>query len=108
MSPPANGSFPPALLSLSDGELSAVMAAAGGLQQCDRPAFLEMLAAHVAALPEVGPGVLHRCVRQILGDMRRSIARGGSYPPPERRPILSALTRKRGSVGRPRRAPAEG
>lgn len=71
MSAPANG-FPHALLSLNDDELSAVMCAAGGLQQADRPAFLQMLADPLALLPAVGPGSLHRCVKDLLRDMRFS------------------------------------
>lgn len=100
MSSTTNG-FPRALLSLSDDELSAVMSAAGGLQQTDRPAFLELLAASVAKLPEVGPGSLHRCVRDLLRQFSgRSIER--RVPPIGKYGRLDISSRR--SRGRPRRA----
>jgi hypothetical protein len=52
-------------LSLSDDELAAVMQAAAPLPPRDREAFLVDVAGELANYPEIGPGVVHRVVRQI-------------------------------------------
>ena len=84
---PSPAAIPHALLSLSDDEMNAVLAAARGLQQCDRPAFLELLATHVAALSsaELGEGTLHRAVRCALTDLRFT-ARKPARSPAKRQP----------------------
>jgi hypothetical protein len=49
-------------LSLSDAELTAIMAAARPLQPCDRDRFLKDIAAELAALPMLGDGAVHRAI----------------------------------------------
>ena len=67
------------LLSLSDDQLSAVMAASAQLQQPDRPLFLETVAAHLKCVPEgVGDGSVHRVLREVLGDFLRGRALDGT------------------------------
>ena len=60
-------------LSLSDGQLVAIMAAAGQLQQPDRALFLETVAAHLRGVPDegLGDGSVHCVVRAVLGDFLR-------------------------------------
>jgi len=49
-------------ISLTDSELQAVMDAAKPLQPRDRDRFLRAVAQAIAALPEVGPGSVHRAI----------------------------------------------
>jgi hypothetical protein len=51
-------------LALTDEQLSAIMAAAEPLAPADRSAFLEDVAAALAALPVVGDGAVNRVVRE--------------------------------------------
>jgi hypothetical protein len=53
------------LIALSDEQLAAVMAAAQPLALADRSAFLEDVAAALAALPTIGDGVVNRVVREV-------------------------------------------
>jgi hypothetical protein len=52
------------MISLSDTELAAVMAAAAPLQPHQRSEFLRDVSAELARYPEIGPGVIHRVVAQ--------------------------------------------
>lgn len=52
-------------IALTDEQLSAVMAAAQPLALADRSAFLEDVAAALAALPTIGDGVVGRVVREV-------------------------------------------
>jgi hypothetical protein len=60
---------PPALLSLSDSQITAVMAAAKVLAPPDRSAFLELLAQELATQrvngAELGDGAVYRVVREL-------------------------------------------
>jgi hypothetical protein len=51
-------------LRLSDDELSAVMSAAASISVERRAAFLQQVARELANCPEIGPGVIHRIVRE--------------------------------------------
>jgi hypothetical protein len=53
-------------ISLSDAELSAIMAAATLLHPIDRSAFLSSVAHRLRAEPEVGPGTVNHVVRELL------------------------------------------
>jgi hypothetical protein len=53
------------MLKLSDSELDIVLAAAQPLAAKDRDAFLQDVAAALAALPERGDGAVFRVVREI-------------------------------------------
>jgi hypothetical protein len=53
-------------ISLSDSELSAVMAAAAPLQVLDRTAFLSSIAHRLRQEPEMGPGTVNRVIRELL------------------------------------------
>ena len=54
------------VVSLSDTELTAIMDAARPLAPGDRDAFLRSVAAELAQYPdELGPGVVHRLVREV-------------------------------------------
>jgi hypothetical protein len=74
----------PKPISLSDSELSAVMAAAAPLHPYDRSAFLASLAARLRHEPEVGPGTVNRVIRELLAtkQYRRqdALAVGGAAP----------------------------
>ena len=60
------------LLSLTDDQIAAVMAASAQLQRPDRPLFLETVAVHLKCVPEgLGDGSVHRVLRQVLGDFLR-------------------------------------
>jgi hypothetical protein len=51
------------MLRLTDSELDVVFAAARPLEVANRDAFLQDVAEHLAALPHLGDGVVHRvCV----------------------------------------------
>jgi hypothetical protein len=52
-------------ISLSDAELSAIMAAARPLQIHQRDAFLRDIATELAALPVIGDGALHRIITMV-------------------------------------------
>lgn len=69
MSSPAADDFP---ISLSDDEMDAVLRAAGALQYADRAAFLEMVAASLRYEPALGPGSVHRVVREAMGEFLRA------------------------------------
>jgi len=57
---------PPRPLAPSDSELATIMAAAKPLSSADRDAFLQHVAAALAALPMRGDGVVARTVREIF------------------------------------------
>jgi hypothetical protein len=57
--------FPAGLLSLSDSQLSAIMAAAHPLQPAARAGFLEAVAARLAGEPEPGDGTVARAAREL-------------------------------------------
>jgi hypothetical protein len=59
-------SLPPRPLALSDSEITTIMAAARPLSPADRDAFLEHVAAALAALPMRGDGVVARTVREVF------------------------------------------
>ena len=52
-------------LRLTNAELEAVMAAAQPLAIEQRAAFLQQVAAGLASSPEIGPGVVHRVIRDV-------------------------------------------
>lgn len=56
----------PRPLALSDSELTHIMAAARPLSPADRDAFLQHIAAALAALPMLGEGAVARTVREIF------------------------------------------
>jgi hypothetical protein len=53
-------------ISLSDAELSAIMAAATPLHPIDRSAFLSSVAHRLRHEPEMGPGTTNRIIRELL------------------------------------------
>jgi hypothetical protein len=61
MQPP----FPHTLLSLSDAQISIIMAATRPLQAGDRPQFLEEIAGRLAGLNEIGDGTVARICRDL-------------------------------------------
>ena len=52
-------------IALSDDELEAVMNAARPLSPLGRDRFLKAVAQAIAALPEVGPGSVHRAIASV-------------------------------------------
>jgi hypothetical protein len=52
-------------LALTDAQMDALLAASHPLPCHARAAFLEHCARELAALPELGDGVLHRVVTQV-------------------------------------------
>jgi len=56
----------PRPLALSDSELTHIMAACRPLSPADRDAFLQHIAAALAALPMLGDGVVARTVREVF------------------------------------------
>src|SRR5262249_17527713 len=56
----------PRPLALSDSEISHIMAAARPLSPADRDAFLQHIAAALAALPMWGEGAVARTVREVF------------------------------------------
>jgi hypothetical protein len=52
-------------ISLSDSELTAVMAAARPLAPRDRDKFLRHIASVIAAMPERGDGAIHRAIKAV-------------------------------------------
>lgn len=57
--------LPRRILSLSDSQLEAVMAAAHPLQPSQRPLFLEALARQLNGIGELGDGAVHRAIRDL-------------------------------------------
>ncbi|MDN3274753.1 hypothetical protein QWJ07_10890 [Frankia sp. RB7] len=53
------------MISLSDSELAAIMAAAAPLQPHARSQFLRDVNAELARYPEIGAGIIHRVVAKI-------------------------------------------
>ena len=47
-------------ISLTDAQLSAIMAASQALQPPDRSSFLELVAANLQCQPQIGDGVVHQ------------------------------------------------
>ena len=95
--------FPRALLSLSDSELTMLMAAAAPLPLVTRPAFLEAVAARAQCLPAIGPGSLHRLLREAQAEFLNGKPIDGTGKPPT--PAISAQARPCRS-GRPRKPSA--
>lgn len=60
---------------LSDDELTQVFRCAQPLPVADRDAFLQAVADKLAAYPEIGPGLVHRCCREAQKELLR-----GNYP----------------------------
>jgi hypothetical protein len=56
----------PRPLALSDSEISHIMAACRPLSPGDRDAFLQHVAAALAALPMLGDGVVARVCREVF------------------------------------------
>jgi hypothetical protein len=52
-------------LPLSDDEISAIYAAAAPIPVEDRGPFLEAIAAALSAESAIGPGALHRLIREL-------------------------------------------
>ena len=52
-------------ISLSDAELTSIMDAAKALAPHDRDRFLRAVATIIVALPERGPGSVHRAIRSV-------------------------------------------
>jgi hypothetical protein len=52
-------------ISLTDNELTAIMDAARPLQPRDRDRFLRQIAEAIVAMPERGPGAIHRAIRSV-------------------------------------------
>ena len=52
-------------IALSDDELSAIMDAAKPLHPVDRDRFLRAVAEAITALPEIGPGSVHRAIAEL-------------------------------------------
>jgi hypothetical protein len=52
-------------LALTDDELDAIMRAAAPLQPHQRDGFLQDIAVALAALPMLGPGVVHRAIAEV-------------------------------------------
>ena len=76
--PTAADSFPSSLLSLTDDQLSSLMAAAAPLQVADRRPFLELVAGNLETLPAVGPGSLHVLLREAQAAFLRAKAIDGT------------------------------
>jgi hypothetical protein len=57
--------MPTTPIALTDLQLDAVMRAAAPLLPCDRSPFLEEVARELAALPDIGDGVLHRVIMSV-------------------------------------------
>jgi hypothetical protein len=53
----------PAPISLTDSEMTAIMAAARPLAPRDRDKFLRVIAVVIAEMPERGDGAIHRAIR---------------------------------------------
>jgi len=73
-------------ISLTDSELTAIMNAAKPLQPIDRDRFLRAIAEAITALPEVGPGSVHRAIVElqkrffVAPDLRVDEPRSRAYP----------------------------
>jgi hypothetical protein len=55
----------PKPIALSEAQMLALLAASYPLPAPARPAFLEACAKEIAALPELGDGVLHRTIVRV-------------------------------------------
>jgi len=70
---------------LTDSELEAIMSAAKPLQPADRDRFLRAVAEAITALPEVGPGSIHRAIAElqrqyfVAPDLRVNESRSRAY-----------------------------
>ena len=53
------------MISLSDSELAAVMAAAKPLQPHQRSEFLQAVAVELSRYPELGPGIIGRVTSRL-------------------------------------------
>jgi hypothetical protein len=75
----------PSPISLTDSELTAVMDAARPLQPADRDRFLRQIAEAIVAMPERGPGAIHRAIRSVwreyfdVPDLRSDEPRSRAY-----------------------------
>jgi hypothetical protein len=73
-------------IALSDDELDAIMNAAKPLQPANRDRFLRAVAEAITALPEVGPGSVHRAIAElqrhyfVAPDLRVDEPRSRAYP----------------------------
>ena len=72
-------------ISLTDSELQAVMNACRPLHPRDRDRVLKAVAQLIAALPEVGPGSVHRAITSVWRmhydppDLRTGESRSRAY-----------------------------
>jgi predicted DNA-binding transcriptional regulator YafY len=70
---------------LNDTELEAVMSACRPLQPRDRDLFLRAVAEAITALPEIGPGSVHRAIAELQSryfvapDLRINESRSRAY-----------------------------
>ena len=55
----------PKPIALTEAQMLALLAASHPLPPAARPAFLEACAKEIAALPELGDGVLHRTIVRV-------------------------------------------
>jgi len=73
-------------ISLTDSELTAIMNAAQPLHPVDRDRFLRAVAEAITALPEIGPGSVHRAITElqkryfVAPDLRVDEPRSRAYP----------------------------
>ena len=58
-------SFPPMLLSLSNSQISTIMAAANPLRPDARSEFFEAIAVRLAGAAEIGDGLISRHCREL-------------------------------------------
>ena len=76
----------PTPISLTDAELEAIMTAAKPLHPVDRDRFLRAVAEAITALPEIGPGSVHRAIVElqkrffVAPDLRVDEPRSRAYP----------------------------
>ena len=70
MTKPAD-TFPRSLLSLSDNQLEALMAAAKPLQAADRPAFLDAVAQRLTGMTTLSDGIVHRALAEAQREFLR-------------------------------------
>ena len=102
--PIAADQFPRPLLSLDDSQLAALMAASRPLQPADRSAFLQHVAANLP--PDVGPGSLHRLLRETQQAFLKTKALDGTMRPSMSAPPVEpvkAVAATRTGPGRPRK-----
>lgn len=85
---------------LSTAELDTIAAFAAPLTPTDREAFIDEVVGRLAAAAEIGPGLVHRTVREVQAKFvadRRVV--GVGRPPPRTK------YDRVGHFARPRRAP---